>query len=207
MSYTTTPHASAGRVIALYQRHAQAFDRLRGKGLMEKGWLDRFRAAASPAGAAILDLGCGSGEPMARYLIDRGHPVTGVDSAPAMLTLCRERFPGQRWIEGDMRTLVLGERFGGLLAWGSFFHLPQEDQRAMFAVFRDHALPGAALMFTSGPEHGEAIGTFEGEALYHASLAPEEYRALLTAHGFDVLDYVERDPTCGDSTVWLAKFK
>lgn len=200
----TTSDPSAGRIIDLYQRHAQAFDRLRGKGLMEKTWLDRFRAA-SPAGAAILDLGCGAGEPMARYLIDCGHPVTGVDSAPAMLALCRERFPDQRWIESDMRTLALGEQFGGVLAWGSFFHLPHQDQRAMFAVFRDHAAPGAALMFTSGPQHGEAIGTFEGEALYHASLAPEEYRSLLAGNGFDVLEYVERDPTCGDSTVWLAR--
>jgi hypothetical protein len=39
----------------------------------------------------------------------------------------------------------------------------------------------ALLMFNTGSEHGEAESTFtfEGERLYHASLAPEEYRALL----------------------------
>lgn len=59
----------------------------------------------------------------------------------------------------------------------------------MFAVFTAHATAGTPLLFTSGPADGEAIGDFEGEPLYHASLAPEEYGALLTAHGFEVLAF------------------
>ncbi len=38
------------------------------------------------------------------------------------------------------------------------------DQRAMFPVFGDHAAPGAALLFTSGPAAGEAIGDLYGRA-------------------------------------------
>lgn len=60
-------------------------------------------------------------------------------------------------------------------------------------------------MFTSGPAHGEAIGTFEGEALYHGSLAPEEYRTLLAENGFAVVDHVVEDPSCGGHTIWLAQ--
>jgi hypothetical protein len=104
-----------------------------------------------------------------------------------------------------MRRLALGRRFDGLLAWNSFFHLTREDQRAMFPVFAAHASPGAALMFTSGPSDGEAIGSFEGEPLYHASLAPEEYRALLAGHGFAVVAHVAEDAGCGGLTIWLAR--
>ena len=75
----------------------------------------------------------------------------------------------------------------------------------MLPVFAAHAAAGAALMFISGPAHGEAIGMLEGERLYHASLAPAEYRRLLDAHGFDVEDMVPEDPTCGGRTVWLAR--
>jgi hypothetical protein len=75
----------------------------------------------------------------------------------------------------------------------------------MFPIFAAHAASGAALMFTSGPAHGEAIGTFEGEPLYHASLAPDEYVALLSANGFDVIEHVVEDQACGGHTVWLAK--
>jgi hypothetical protein len=77
----------------------------------------------------------------------------------------------------------------------------------MFAIFRAHAAPGAALMFTSGPSDGEAIGTFHGEPLYHASLAPDEYRALLRRHGFDVISHRAEDPGCGGRTIWLARLR
>lgn len=75
----------------------------------------------------------------------------------------------------------------------------------MFPLFRNHASNGAALLFTSGPSHGEAVGSFEGEPLYHASLDPAEYRALLHENGFAVVEHVVEDPDCGGHTVWLAR--
>ena len=75
----------------------------------------------------------------------------------------------------------------------------------MFPIFAAHAGQAAALMFTSGPRHGEAIGTFHGEPLYHGSLDPAEYRALLDKHGFEVAAHVAEDPSCGGHTVWLAQ--
>jgi len=199
------PHPSNSDILALYQRHADKWDADREKRFLPQAWLDRFRAAMAPG--PVLDLGCGTGEPLARYLIEQGHDVVGVDGAPAMVELCRQRFPDQRWIVGDMRALDLGECFGGILAWHSFFHLTPDDQHTMFGVFARHAAPGGALMFTSGPAAGERIGTHHGDPLYHASLAPTEYEGLLTANGFRVLSYVPEDSTCGGATVWLARFK
>ncbi|HYF08377.1 MAG TPA: class I SAM-dependent methyltransferase [Acetobacteraceae bacterium] len=172
--------------------------------MFERAWLDRFLALLPP-GAPVLDLGCGMAEPIAAYVIERGHPVTGVDGAPAMIALCRARFPAQRWIVADVRGFHLGETFAGLLAWDSLFHLPPDQQRAMFPVFGRHVGPGGALMFTSGPHHGIAMGEFEGEPLYHASLDAAEYQTLLHSHGFDVLAHRVEDPGCGDHTVWLAR--
>lgn len=196
--------AHSERIIGLYRRHAQAWDRARGRSLFEKAWLDRF-AALLPVRGSILDIGCGSGEPIARYLIDGGCDVTGVDSSPAMIAMCESRLPAQTWIVADMRGLSLGRRFDGILAWDSFFHLTAGDQRRMFPAFSRHAAPKAALMFTSGSSHGEAIGTFHGEPLYHASLDPDEYRALLREHGFEVVSHVTEDPACGGHTIWLAR--
>lgn len=195
---------AASAIVDLYERHAAAFDRLRGKTLFEGAWLDRFLALV-PEHATILDIGCGSGEPIARHVLAKRHAVTGIDSAPSLIELCRQRFPQAEWHVQDMRHLTLGRRFDGLIAWDSFFHLTPEDQRAMFPVFAAHAAATAALMFTSGPSHGEAVGSFEGEPLYHGSLAPEEYRALLAEHGFSVVAHVVEDASCGGHTIWLAR--
>lgn len=194
----------AAMIIDLYRRHAGAFVRLRGQGLMERDWLERFLSGV-PEGGHVLDLGCGFGSPMARYMAERGCAVTGVDTSPALLDVARKAMPGADWHLADMRALDLGRRFDAILAWDSFFHLTPGDQRAMFPVFNAHAAPGAALMFTSGPSHGEAIGTFEGEPLYHASLDRAEYHTLLETHGFDVIAHVANDADCGGRTVWLAR--
>jgi SAM-dependent methyltransferase len=194
----------ADRIVDLYERNALAWDRQRGRGLFEKAWLDRFLALLPPA-ASILDLGCGSGEPIARYLIEAGHALTGVDTSPSLIGLCRGRFPKHEWLVGDMRALALGRCFDGILAWDSFFHLAREEQRAIFPRFAAHAKPGAALMFTSGPDDAEAIGTWQNEPLYHASLATAEYERLLTNEGFSVTAHVAEDADCGGHTIWLAR--
>jgi SAM-dependent methyltransferase len=194
------------RIVGLYERHAYAWDEKRGRprSLMEKGWLDRFTALI-PAGGPILDIGCGSGKPIAAHLIAQGYAVTGADSSPTMIDMCSDRFPAHRWLVADMRTLALEKRYAGVIAWDSFFHLSPDDQRTMFPIFRAHAQPSAPLLFTSGPRHGDAIGNFEGEPLYHGSLDPEEYRTLLRDNGFTVVDHVAEDPMCGGHTVWLAQ--
>ncbi len=195
---------SADTIISLYQRHATAYDQQRGRGLMEAHWLDRFLSLV-PTQPSVLDIGCGMGEPIARHLIERGCAVTGIDSSEPLIALCRERFPQQAWQVADMRELALDRRFDGLIAWDSFFHLTPDAQRQMFPRFRSHAADGAALLFTSGPSHGEAIGSFEGEPLYHGSLAPAEYHSLLAENDFAVVDHVVEDPECGGHTVWLAQ--
>jgi hypothetical protein len=191
-------------IVDLYERHAQDFDRDRGRGLHEKAWLDRFLGCVRPCGV-VLDIGCGMAEPIAGYVIEAGFRVVGIDSSPSLIAMCRTRFPDAEWIVGDMRQLALNRRFDGLLAWDSFFHLKMDDQRAMFPRFAAHSLPGAPLMFTSGPVRGEAIGSYCGEPLYHASLDPSTYEQFLSINGFSVRAYLADDPDCGGHTVWLTQ--
>ena len=193
------------RIIGLYEAHAAAWDAVRGdEARLEEKWLERF-AALLPAGGRVLDIGCGSGRPVAGWLIGRGFGLTGLDSSPSLVAMARERFPDASWYVADIRALALGERFDGLIAWHSLFHLSPDDQRPMFARFAAHARPGAILMFTSGWAEGVRIGEWQGEPLYHASLGPGEYRALLRESGFEVVEHETRDPDCGEATVWLAR--
>ncbi|MBV0911677.1 class I SAM-dependent methyltransferase [Anianabacter salinae] len=190
-------------ILPTYDRHADDYRRLRNRSLFERRWLDRW--LAHMPGRRALDLGCGPGVPIAAYLADRRVAVTGVDGSEAMIALFRAALPRAEAIHADMRGLDLGRQFDGILAWNSFFHLSADDQRGMFDVFARHAAPGAALMFTSGPSEGEAIGDVAGAPVYHASLSPAAYRDALAGAGFDVVDFVPEDPACNGHTIWLAR--
>ncbi len=92
----------------------------------------------SDGAESVLDLGCGSGEPIARFFIERGLELTDVDFSTEMLKIGRERFPDAHWIHADMRGLDLDQTFDIVVAWDSFFHLSPRDQRSMFPIFRKH---------------------------------------------------------------------
>jgi cyclopropane fatty-acyl-phospholipid synthase-like methyltransferase len=196
-------------VIDLYRRRAAQWDAARRSSAWnDRVWIETF-ARKLACGSRVLDLGCGGGEPVARLLVEHGMHITGVDASPEMIALARGRMPGQEWIVADMRLLALDRRFDGILAWDSYFHLAHEAQRAMFAVFDAHGEDDAVLMFNTGPEHGEGTSTFtfKDEPLYHASLAPPEYRALLDRIGFVVICHAANDARSGGRTAWLCRRK
>ncbi|MDX8353333.1 class I SAM-dependent methyltransferase [Cognatiyoonia sp. IB215182] len=196
-------------VIPTYEEHGAAWARDRTRNLFEKPWLDRMLNAAPRAEGAvrILDLGCGAGDPIATYLAERGAQITGIDASKTLTGLFAQNLPDAMVVRADMRQLALDRAFDAILAWDSFFHLSAHDQRAMFAVFKAHAAPRAALMFTSGHVAGEAIGQVAGAPIYHASLSADEYRDLLYSHGFRVLHHKAEDPDCGGHTIWLAQYQ
>ena len=80
-------------VIGLYERHANRYIEDRACVRWdERAWLDRF-IALLPKNGGVLDLGCGCGEPVARYLINHGLAVEGVDASAALISHCRRQFP------------------------------------------------------------------------------------------------------------------
>jgi ubiquinone/menaquinone biosynthesis C-methylase UbiE len=98
----------------------------------------------------ILDVGCGTGH-LACALAERGHAVTGLDPAGGMLAVARGR-PGSdrvRWIQGDARSAVFGERFDVAIMTGHVFQvfLEDADVRAVLQTVRRHLAPGGRLAF------------------------------------------------------------
>jgi hypothetical protein len=139
-------------------------------------------------------------------MAERGLHITGVDSSPTLISLCRQRLPDQERLVDDMRSLRLPRRFDGVLAWDSFFHLTPSDQRRMFNVFARHAALSAVLMFNSGPDYGEGVGEYRGDPLYHASFSPDEYTALLSDISFEVIAHAVEDwKTGGGRAVSLSR--
>lgn len=198
-------HPSAKRIVDLYRDKADDWVRDRGAtlysgdgGVDEAVWLDRF-AAGLPTAAKILDVGCGSGWPIGAALLEREHQVTGMDASPGLIAHAQTTLPTGMWSVADMRDEFPPGPFDGVLAWHSLFHLSPDDQKKVLPKLAACVAEGGRLMFTSGQAHGETIGQWRGEPLYHASLDPEAYRALLGDSGLRV-EYDEVE-----SGVWLAR--
>lgn len=196
--------ATADTVEETYARRAAAFDAERCKRLFERPWLDRAAAPMRPPGA-VLDVGCGSGDPIGRYFLEAGYAVTGVDVARPMIDIAAGRFPHGRWIHADMRALRLDEQFDLVVAWHSLFHLTPEDQRTTLPALCAHVRPGGALLMTVGPMPGETQGLVAGEPVYHASLSEAAYRSALEAQGLSIRAFEREDAACAGATVLLAR--
>lgn len=188
------------RVTELYERNAHAFDHARRSQFGERGWIDRF-ALGLPAGGAVLDLGCGGGEPIARHLIDRGLALTGVDSAATMIGLAKVRFARHRWLHADMRRVALDDRFHGAIAWDSLYYIDPGDQQRLIARIAGWLEPGGRFLFNTAP--GRTQPGAEGAPV--ASLAADACQLTLDAAGFETLAFKPDDPAAAGRTVWLAR--
>lgn len=199
------PKSDRAHVYRAYNDIVDWFDSHRDKSLrMERDYLDLIRQHLPPR-ASIVDVGCGAAEPMAAFFIKEGHQVLGVDASHKMIALCRKRFPEQRWLCEDIRTFTCAERFDLVLAWHSLFHLPVEHQRTTLRALAKWVKPAGLLVLTTGESAGEQWSDNGGVELYHACLAMDEYREILTGCGLTIVKHVVGDPSCGFATVWVAQ--
>lgn len=187
----------------VYERQATFWHNHRSRSLYEKAWLDRFIAFLRP-GARLLDLGCGSGEPIARYLLANEFEVVGVDYSRQMIRIAETLLPDAEWLVGDMRALPTAGPFEGICGWDSFFHLSVEEQRAVLPELCELIRPGGVLLVTVGAAEDEVTGYVGNDPVYHASLSPAEYEEILRGNGFNDITYAAQDHLCKGRSILLA---
>jgi 2-polyprenyl-3-methyl-5-hydroxy-6-metoxy-1,4-benzoquinol methylase len=106
-------------------------------------------ASLLPSEAAVLDLGCGAGVPVTRWLAHRGFAVTGVDVSAKQLELARTYVPDGTFLKADMTELVFGpESFDAVVAFHSIIHVPRTEHPALLESIHRWLEPGGALLAT-----------------------------------------------------------
>ena len=184
-----------------YDLITNQFDNDRSKSLREKKYLDLFIKGMAPK-AHILDIGCGMAEPIAKYIIEKGFKLTGVDSSQEMLSLARQRFPQVEWLYGDMRDIELTIQYDGIIAYDSFFHLIVEDQIKMLERFSHWLKRKGKLLITTGSQEGEVIDApMHGVPFSYYSMASENYVKHLEMNKFTILLSEEDQPR---HQIWIA---
>lgn len=153
----------------------------------EQAYLDLLLSDLSE-GALVLDLGCGTGRPMADYVLARGFRLIGVDQSTALLAVARERHPDVQWTEARIEDYRPPEPASAVLLWDSLFHIERDRHEAILWNAVDTLVPGGRLMFTAGGSaHPAFTDTMFGETFFYDSLSPDETRALLERLGLKVL--------------------
>ena len=95
---------------------------------------------------SILDIGCGTGRDLASLARD-GAKCVGVDALAEMVSFASSRYAHISFLNGDMRSIRLGQTFDAILCMGSalMYALTNTDLRATFQTFASHSHSGSLL--------------------------------------------------------------
>jgi trans-aconitate methyltransferase len=149
----------------------------------EREYLDTLLSAA-PLGTTILDLGCGTGRPMAEHIVAQGRRVLGVDQAQALLEIARDHLPNERWVLSTMQAFEPDEPCHGALLWDSLFHVPRHEHEPILRKVVGALPSGARLMLTvGGSAHPAFTDTMFGQTFSYDSNTPEESEQILARLG------------------------
>jgi ubiquinone/menaquinone biosynthesis C-methylase UbiE len=192
----------------IYDEFAETYEANRGRFDMTEVCRSFFTRLPEKKGR-LLDLGCGAGEPFARWFIDQGWSVTGVDFSARMLALAAKYVPEMKTIHADMRQAEFEpDSFDAITAIYSLFHVPSDEHSALFAKFYRWLRPQGKILFTyagreyTGCEEFDGCKEFMGRQLYYSHKRPETLRAMLAQAGFHVESEACR---ClgGESFLWV----
>ena len=193
----------------IYDDFAETYEANRGQFDMTP-ILGPFFDGLGKAHGRLLDLGCGAGEPFARYFLDRGWEVTGVDFSAAFLRLAARYAPEMQTIQSDMLEVEFDPaQFDAITCIYSLFHVPRVRHPELFAKFQRWLRPGGQVLFTyatkeyTGADEFEGTKDFMGRHLFYSHTTPANLRAQLETAGLAV-DSIDLRAIGGESFLWVA---
>jgi SAM-dependent methyltransferase len=146
----------------------------------------RAWAQSLPAGARVLDLGCGDGNPITRTLIHEGLKVYAVDASPKMVAAFRRNFPDTPVVcEAAEHLHGLDQRFDAAIAWGLIFLLKPETQKTVIHNIGNALNRGGRFLFTAPKEAVTWADIRTGRK--SESLGASKYQSLLSSANLSLI--------------------
>ncbi|RAJ71599.1 2-polyprenyl-3-methyl-5-hydroxy-6-metoxy-1,4-benzoquinol methylase [Streptomyces sp. Amel2xB2] len=165
-------------------RYDEAFPHKEGQ-IASGAWL----AEQLPAGAHVLDLGCGTGLPTARQLAEAGHRVTGIDLSGAMVKLAEENVP-----DGEFRRMDIYEverydlgPFDGVAAFFSLLMLPRAEIPYALRMLHQQLREGAPMAMSMVEADVDDFSLpFLGNTIRVSGYLRDELRQVVRDAGFEI---------------------
>ena len=191
----------AAMTLAYYERRAEAFrDRTRDHDVSQNIAALLGHIKGRPP-FVILDFGCGPGRDL-KVFSDLGHTAIGLEGAAGFAAMARTDSQCEVWQQDFLELDLPAERFDGIFANASLFHVPTQELRRVLRQLHAALKPGGVL-FSSNP-HGKNEEGWNG-GRYGAYHDLQAWRRYMSDAGFTELEFYYR-PTGlpHEQQPWLA---
>ncbi|MBS3053431.1 MAG: methyltransferase domain-containing protein [Candidatus Aenigmarchaeota archaeon] len=140
-------------------------------------------------GSKVLDLGCGAGVPIDRFLVKNGYKVTGIDFARNMLKAAKKNVPRARYIQMDMTKMKFRpDSFDVAVSFYAIIHVPKEKHAKLYKdLHKILKSDGIILVNASGHKKWEGYGDFIDTRMFWSHYAPAKTSGILKKSGFKIL--------------------
>jgi cyclopropane fatty-acyl-phospholipid synthase-like methyltransferase len=141
-----------------------------------------------PHNSKILDIGCGAGVPIDKYLIEKGYTVTGIDISKKQIELAKKNVPQAIYAVKDMSKLQNGEyQVDAILSFYAIFHTSRETHPELFKKFNSFLNPGGSILVTMGASEWEGEENFHGVNMYWSHYGSEKNKEIISKAGFQII--------------------
>jgi SAM-dependent methyltransferase len=160
-----------------------------------------------PPSATVLDLGCGCGVPVARFLTNAGHRVTGIDISDVQIERARDLVPTGLFVRADAIQVQLPPAsFDAVVCLYALIHLPVAEQPGLIDRIATWLRPGGWLLATVG--HDAWTGTQDnwldgGVPMWWSQADAATYRSWLQRAGMTITsEDLVPEGTSAHTLVW-----
>ena len=139
-----------------------------------------WAARSLPPSSDILDIGCGSGVPIATALVGDGFRVWGIDASPTLVAAYQRHLPDMpAACEPAQDSTFFDRTFAGIISVGVIFLLDQRDQIRLLHNVARALEPGGRFLFSAPREQCRWTDTLTGRL--SVSLGTAAYARHLSA--------------------------
>ena len=149
-----------------------------------------------PDDGNILDLGCGTGEPFDRFMVEEGFSVTGVDLVEKHVHAARRHVPDADFVQGDFFDVDPSEeKFDAVVSFYAIFHIPREEHEKLLNHIADLTKEGGAVLLTLGGGEMDLYqeNDWSGSEMVWSSYSQEKSLELVESAGFDIVETFEEE--------------
>lgn len=146
-----------------------------------------------PAGASVLELGCGVGLPTTKLLAQR-FQVTGVDLSARHIALAQQNVPEATFLQADMTALRFPPAsFDEVVAFYSIIHVPRDEQPGLLRDIAGWLKPGGLFVAAMGSEDvaEDILPDFLGAPMYWSHFDSPTNQRLVQEAGLHIVKAVE----------------